>query len=41
MGDAEAATSSVRFSLGEETTGADVEIALQAASRVLERAALP
>jgi cysteine desulfurase len=38
MGDMEAATSSVRFSLGEETTGEDVEIALEAVSRVLERA---
>jgi cysteine desulfurase len=37
MGDAEAAASSVRFSLGEDTTAADVEAAIQAASRVLAR----
>jgi cysteine desulfurase len=37
MGDDEAATSSVRFSLGEETTAGDVEVALAAAWRVLAR----
>jgi cysteine desulfurase len=37
MGDAEAAASSVRFSLGEETGSADVERALTAARRVLGR----
>ena len=37
MGDAEAATSTIRFSLGEETTAADVESALAATSRVLAR----
>jgi cysteine desulfurase len=38
MGDDRAATSSVRFSLGEETTREDVVAALAAAARVLERA---
>jgi cysteine desulfurase len=37
MGDDEAATCSVRFSLGEETTQSDVDAALAAASRVLKR----
>jgi cysteine desulfurase len=37
MGDPEAATSSVRFSLGEDTTMADVEAALAAAARVFAR----
>jgi cysteine desulfurase len=37
MGDREAALSSVRFSLGEDTAEADVEFALQALSRVLAR----
>ena len=37
MGDAEAAGSSVRFSLGEDTTSHDIEAALAAASRVLAR----
>jgi len=37
MGDDEAATCSVRFSLGEETTAGDVEVALAAAWRVLAR----
>jgi cysteine desulfurase len=37
MGDAEAAVSTVRFSLGEDTTRADVEHALAAARRVLAR----
>jgi len=37
MGDAEAATSSVRFSLGEDTTRRDVDAALHAAARVLAR----
>jgi cysteine desulfurase len=37
MGDAQAAASSVRFSLGEETTAADIEMALSAAARVLGR----
>ncbi len=37
MGDDEGATSSVRFSLGEETTAADVELALEAVARVLAR----
>jgi cysteine desulfurase len=37
MGDGEAAASSVRFSLGEETTAGDVEWALAAAARVLAR----
>jgi cysteine desulfurase len=37
MGDEEAARCSVRFSLGEETTLADVEFALAAAARVLAR----
>jgi cysteine desulfurase len=38
MGDDEAATCSVRFSLGEDTTRDDVDAALSAASRVLRRA---
>ncbi len=38
MGDLEAAASSVRFSLGEDTTMADVEAALAAAARVFARA---
>jgi len=38
MGDLEAATSTIRFSLGEETTADDVAFALAAASRVLARA---
>jgi cysteine desulfurase len=37
MGDAEAATSTVRFSLGEETTRDDVSAALAGAARVLSR----
>ncbi|MGH7270565.1 MAG: cysteine desulfurase family protein [Polyangiaceae bacterium] len=37
MGDLEGAKSSVRFSLGEETRGADVDAALVAAERVLAR----
>jgi cysteine desulfurase len=37
MGDAQAATSSVRFSLGEETTEEDIDRALTAAQRVLKR----
>jgi cysteine desulfurase len=37
MGDASAATSSVRFSLGEETTPKDIDDALAAAARVLRR----
>jgi cysteine desulfurase len=39
MGDVEAATSSVRFSLGDETTPADVGDALEAIARVLARSA--
>jgi cysteine desulfurase len=38
MGDPEAARSSVRFSLGEDTNAGDVERALEAAARVLSRA---
>jgi cysteine sulfinate desulfinase/cysteine desulfurase-like protein len=38
MGDREAALSSVRFSLGEDTTREDVALALQAAALVLARA---
>ena len=38
MGDDGAATSTIRFSLGEETTAEDVEAALVAAGRVLRRA---
>jgi cysteine desulfurase len=38
MGDVAAATSTVRFSLGEETVAADVEAALASARRVLARA---
>jgi cysteine desulfurase len=37
MGDPAAAASSVRFSLGEDTTAAEVEIALAAVARVLGR----
>jgi cysteine desulfurase len=37
MGDPEGGASSVRFSLGEETTRDDVEAALEAASRILSR----
>jgi cysteine desulfurase len=37
MGDPQAAASSVRFSLGEETTADEVEAALAAAARVLSR----
>jgi cysteine sulfinate desulfinase/cysteine desulfurase-like protein len=37
MGDDRAAVSSVRFSLGEETTQDDVGFALAAAARVLAR----
>jgi cysteine desulfurase len=37
MGDPSAAASSVRFSLGEETTARDIESALSAAARVLAR----
>ncbi len=40
MGDDEAASCSVRFSLGEETTAGDVESALAAAAQVLARCAL-
>lgn len=39
MGDEEAATSSIRFSLGEDTTRADVDAALAAAATVLSRSA--
>jgi cysteine desulfurase len=38
MGDVAAATSTVRFSLGEETVASDIEAALAAARRVLSRA---
>jgi len=37
MGDAQAASSSVRFSLGEDTTPDDLETALEAAAHVLAR----
>jgi cysteine desulfurase len=37
MGDVEAATSTIRFSLGEETTEDDVKLALAAAAEVLAR----
>jgi cysteine sulfinate desulfinase/cysteine desulfurase-like protein len=37
MGDAEAARRSVRFSLGEDTTRVDVERAIEALRRVLQR----
>ncbi len=37
MGDPEAATSTIRFSLGEETTDDDVDLALAATARVLAR----
>jgi cysteine desulfurase len=39
MGDEEAATCSIRFSLGEDTTRADVDAALSAAATVLSRSA--
>ena len=39
MGDDEAAACSVRFSLGEETTRADVDAALEAIARVVRRVA--
>jgi cysteine desulfurase len=38
MGDVEAARSTVRFSLGEDTTRADVDFALAALERILRRA---
>jgi cysteine desulfurase len=38
MGDAEAAGSTVRFSLGEDTTQRDIDFALAAVARVLARA---
>jgi cysteine desulfurase len=38
MGDAAAAASSVRFSVGEDTTSAEIEFTLAAAARVLRRA---
>jgi cysteine desulfurase len=38
MGDPSAAVSSVRFSLGEDTTYEDIELALAATARVLARA---
>ncbi len=38
MGDLEAAASSVRFSLGEDTVTDDIDVALAAAARVLGRA---
>jgi cysteine desulfurase len=37
MGDPEAAKSSVRFSLGEDTTRDDIEAVLRAAAKVLAR----
>jgi cysteine desulfurase len=37
MGDDEAATCSVRFSLGEETTSSAIEATLAAAAKVLKR----
>jgi cysteine sulfinate desulfinase/cysteine desulfurase-like protein len=37
MGDGDAARSSVRFSLGEDTTRSDIDAALEAAARVLAR----
>jgi cysteine desulfurase len=37
MGDAEAAVSTIRFSLGEDTTREDVDAAIAAAARVLSR----
>jgi cysteine desulfurase len=40
MGDPEVASSSVRFSLGEDTTRDDVDAALEAAARVLSRGAI-
>jgi cysteine desulfurase len=39
MGDEEAATCTIRFSLGEDTTRADVDAALSAAATVLSRSA--
>jgi cysteine desulfurase len=41
MGDTEAAASTVRFSLGEDTTPDDVDAALGALARVLGRSCLP
>jgi cysteine desulfurase len=41
MGDPEAATCSIRFSLGEETTEDEIDAALRAAARVLERVTAP
>jgi cysteine desulfurase len=41
MGDPEAATSTVRFSLGEETTQDDVDAAIAALQRVVGRATSP
>jgi cysteine sulfinate desulfinase/cysteine desulfurase-like protein len=38
MGALDAATSTIRFSLGEETTAADVDTALAAAATVFARA---
>ncbi len=38
MGDVEASTSSLRFSLGEDTTAADVRAALETAEKALRRA---
>jgi cysteine desulfurase len=38
MGDLEAARSTVRFSLGEDTTSADIDFALAALERILRRA---
>jgi cysteine desulfurase len=37
MGDIEAAASSVRFSLGEDTTAGDIDVAVAAAARVFAR----
>ncbi len=37
MGDALASTSSVRFSLGEETTAREIDVALAAAARIVRR----
>ncbi|MGD0524946.1 MAG: cysteine desulfurase family protein [Polyangiaceae bacterium] len=39
MGDVEAATSTIRFSVGEDTTDDDVAFALEAAAKVLARSA--
>jgi cysteine desulfurase len=41
MGDVQAASSSVRFSLGEDTTPGDVHVALEAAARVFVRLSSP